>query len=95
MGLTYQVVALDKAGKEHVQHQYAGFTRFNGMPGPQGATRLALVMDEGQPYIWWLDDSPRAIEELQRYYKDNCPWALPLKGSVPVSVYTMGYPVSF
>lgn len=45
---------------------YKGFDR-----SLQSTKYIGMVMVEGSPDFWALDDLDRAVKELQRYYADN------------------------
>ncbi len=65
--------------------QYTGIQHcINTHPAhvPDGAKRLAAVMDEGSPEFYWTDGTPDAIAELKRYYAEQNPWVTPFHCTV-------------
>lgn len=75
-------------GKDQVE--YRGFQRLSSVPGPKEARFIALVFDEGEPYLWWLENKVAAVAELRRYYAAQSPWVAGPTGIVPVHI--MPYP---
>lgn len=66
----------------HNDVEYKGFNHaYNPTNPPEGATHLAVVMNEGAPDLWWLSPDKAsglgsAIKELRRYYEEQEPWVL-------------------
>jgi hypothetical protein len=67
---------------KHDSDVYDGFTSYRE-PAPEGAAYAAVVMNEGEPEMWWLDADPSfALNSLKVYYRDHCSWVQPFKARV-------------
>jgi hypothetical protein len=53
--------------------EYTGISRWWSPQPPSSAQFLAVVCNEGEPDLWWLEDLA-AANMLRRYYNEQEPW---------------------